>query len=305
MNRLSSLTLTLYALGAVLLCLAVGMALAQLKPFSAAMPAMDHGLILDWLLSAFSGEPAAALLGGWFLALCASVGLLVLNLCACTLTRLLPRLRNGARVHSWLLLLAHALMVLILLGHLSQMALGFKQENIKLLTGQSRELSGGILLTVEAVDFVDDPALLNLTYLQARKAHVASAFHRQRNMARISLTRNGEPVLAGELRILDPLLSGGLRITLSDFYRDDSGVKPQVGAVITAIHNPMANLFFAAYLAWIAVYLMLAFQAFLPNGSSITKACQSLSATWRRLSANRAPGLARCSGLPVNKEHKI
>jgi len=305
MNRMSSLTLTLYALGAVLICLAAGMVLAQVKPYSAAMPSMDHQLILDWLLTAFSGEPAAAVLGVWFLALCASVGLLVLNLCACTLTKLLPRLRNGARTHSWLLLLAHVLMILILLGHLSQMTLGFKQEGIKLLPGQSKELPGGISLTVDVVDFEDDPGLLNLTYRQARRAHTASAFNRQKNLARISLSPREGPDMAGELRILEPFLADGLRITLSDFFRDDSGAKPRVGAVITVVHNPLANLFFAAYLAWITVYLILAFQAFIPNGSSITNVYESLSATWRKLSASKAPGLARCSELPENEEHKI
>ena len=117
MKRLSSLLLTLYALGAVMLFLVIGMVLAQVKPFSAAMPAMDQGLIRDWLPVALGGGAVPCLMGLWFLALCASVGLLVANLCACTITRLLPRLKNSGRVHSWLLLLAHVLMVLILLGH--------------------------------------------------------------------------------------------------------------------------------------------------------------------------------------------
>jgi hypothetical protein len=54
-----------------------------------------------------------------------------------------------------------------------------------------------------------------------------------------------------------------MRLTLSDFFRDDSGEKSRVGAVLTVAYNPLTNIFFAAYLAWIAVYLLLAVKAFL------------------------------------------
>jgi hypothetical protein len=268
-KQLSSLLLTVYALGGVVLCLVTGILLAQLRPFSLVMPSMDHRLILDWLLAAFQGGATSLALGIWFLALCASVGLLVVNLCACTLTRLLPRLKNGTRLHSWLLLLAHVFMVLILLGHLSQMTLGFKEEGLKLLPGQSVELPGGLLLTVDQVQFRDDPGLLNLDYRQARKAHTTSAFHLERNLVGISLRQGDGPVVKGQLRLLEPFLNDGLRLTLSDFYRDDTGPTPRVGAVFTAVRNPLASLFFTAYLAWIVVYLLLAVRAFITtNGSS-------------------------------------
>ena len=106
----------------------------------------------------------AKMLVFWFLALCAAVGLLVLNLCACTWTRLLPRLKTGSRLDYWLLLLSHVFMILILLGHLSQMVMGFKQEGVKLLAGESRIFPGDLRLTVEQVNFVNSTGLLNLTY---------------------------------------------------------------------------------------------------------------------------------------------
>jgi hypothetical protein len=118
----------------------VGLVLAQVQPYNAAMSGMNQGLLLNWLLAAGGGVSGANLLVGWFLALCAAVGVLVLNLCACTWTRLLPRLKNGSRLDYWLLLLSHVLMILILLGHLSQMTLGFKEEGVKLLPGQSQTL---------------------------------------------------------------------------------------------------------------------------------------------------------------------
>lgn len=263
MKRLSSLVLTLYALGGVVLCLAVGIVLAQVPPYAAAMTRMDQGLVLDWLLAAWQGAPATTVLALWFLALCTAVAVLVVNLCACTWTRLLPRLKNVSRFQYWLLLLAHVLMLLILLGHLSQMTMGFKEEGVKLLAGQSQTFPNDLRLTVEAVRYVNDPGLLNLTYRQARRAHTRKAFSRTENMVRLALWRGPQRLAQGDLRILEPMLVGNIRLTLSDFFRDDSGGKSRVGAVLTVAYNPLTNLFFTAYLAWVAVYVLLAVRAFL------------------------------------------
>lgn len=268
MKRLSSLVLTLYALGGVVLCLAVGIVLAQVQPYNAAMARMNQGLLWDWLLAAGGGESGSAVLIIWFLGLCAAVGVLVLNLCACIWTRLLPHLKNESRFNSWLLLLAHVFMILILLGHLSQMTLGFKEEGVKLLPGQSKTFPGDLRLTVEQVRFVNDPGLLNLTYRQGRRARTRSVFNRAQNTVRVSLWRGPQRVAGGDLRILEPLRAGGMRLTLSDFFRDDSGEKSRVGAVLTAAHNPLTRFFFAAYLAWIAMYLLLTVKAFLRGGKS-------------------------------------
>jgi hypothetical protein len=263
MKRLSSLVLTLYALIGVVFCLAVGIVLAQVQPYAAAMSRMNQGLLWDWLLAGGGWEPGAKALVFWFLALCAAVGVLVLNLCACTWTRLLPRLKNSSCLNYWLLLLSHVLMILILLGHLSQMTLGFKKEGVKLLPGQSQTLPGGLRLTVERVHFVNDPGLLNLTYRQGRRAHTVAAFNRAANTVRIALWQGPQQVAGGDLRMLEPLLAGGMRLTLSDFFRDDSGEKSRVGAVLVMAYNPLTYVFFTAYLAWVAVYLLLAVKAFL------------------------------------------
>jgi len=263
MKRLSSLVLTLYALGGLVLCLAAGIVLAQVEPYSAAMSRMNHGLLLDWLLAAGGGESGSAVLILWFLGLCVSVGVLALNLCACIWTRMLPRLKNVSSFNYWVLLLAHVFMILILLGHLSQMIMGFKEEGVKLLPGQSKTFPGDLRLTVEQVHFVNAPGLLNLTYRQGRRARTADVFSRVQNTVRISIWRGPERVAGGDLRILEPLLVGGMRLTLSDFFGDDSGENSRAGAVLTVVHNPLTSFFFAAYLAWIAVYLLLAVKAFL------------------------------------------
>lgn len=244
MKRLSSLVLTLYALGGLVLCLAVGIVLAQVAPYAAAMSRMNHGLLLDWLLADRGGEPGSAVLTLWFLGLCTAVGVLVLNLCACTWTRLLPRLKNVSRFHYWLLLLAHALMILILLGHLSQMIMGFKEEDVKLLPGQSKTFSGDLRVTVDGVHFVNDYGLLNLTYRQARRARTVNVFSQAQNTVHITLWRGPQRVAGGGLRILEPLRAGGDEAdSVRLFPRRFRGEKSGGGSADRRLQSPDQYLF--------------------------------------------------------------
>lgn len=275
LKRLSSLVLTLYALSAVVLFLAVGIVLAQVEPYATAMNRMDDGLLLDWLLTEWGRGPGSKVLTVWFLGLCAAVAVLMLNLCACTWTKLLPRLKNESRFHAWLLLLAHVLMLLILLGHLSQMTMGFKEEGVKLLSGQSKTFPGDLLITVERVHFVNDPAFLNLTYRQGRRAHTREVFNRAENTVRLSIWQGPQKLAEGDLRMLEPLLAGKIRVTLSDFFRADTGEKNRVGAVLAVVSNPLTHFFFAFYFAWIVVYLLLTVKAFLRGSTLPTNAQES------------------------------
>ncbi|KMY67828.1 hypothetical protein AAU61_08145 [Desulfocarbo indianensis] len=248
--------LTLYCLAGLALWLAAGMLLAQTQPYMLHMKAMDQTLLRDWLAGPALGQPVVLV---WFLVLCGGVGLLALNMAVCTWTKLLPRLKgNGGRLRTWFLAGVHVLMLLVLLGHLSQMGLGFKLESVKLLPGQSRELPDGSLLTVTETHFADDPALLNLSYRQGRASLLAGVFHREKNTASLELSLGGRSQAKGVLRILEPWEADGLRVTLAEFFRDDSQTPPRVGVLLTVARNPLEKLFFASYLAWILVYIYLA-----------------------------------------------
>lgn len=255
MNKLSSLNLTLWALGAISFCLLVGVVLAQVPPSSRYVALMNKGLVLDWFLSAFSEGLGPLLIAIWFVALCASVGLLVINLCACTYTRLWPRFMRGKRLHNTLLFLVHALMIVILTGHLSQMTMGFKDESVRLQPGQSVELPNGTRLVLDNLTYADDKALLNLTYRQARRVQTTTAFNRDLNSARISLWQDGMKIDSGMIRTLEPLKAAGMRLTLSDFYLEESS--ESVGVVLAVSGNPFTELFFLAYISWIVVYVLL------------------------------------------------
>ena len=71
----------------------------------------------------------------------------------CTFTRLLPRLRAGNALKGWLLTLVHLVMLVVLLGHGAEMAMGHKQEELRMLPGQTLALPEGLTLSLESVRF--------------------------------------------------------------------------------------------------------------------------------------------------------
>ncbi len=267
MERLSSLKFTLVSLGIMMAWLGLGLVLCQLPSQVPFFQAMDQTLLLHWLAGPAWSDPLAP---AWFIGMCLAVGLMLLNLAACTFTRLLPRLKSGSRLKGWLLTLVHLVMLLVLLGHAAEMGLGFKREGLRLLPGQRIDLpEAGVALRLETVEFPGDKSLLNAPYRQARWLMTTRSFDRQASQARLHLDGPGVQGLPGVLRILEPLVLDGLRVTLTDFFREGEGAEARVGIVLTVGHNPLAPLFFAAYGLWALLYAGLAFTTWrVPNGGA-------------------------------------
>ena len=254
-ERLSSLKFTLASLGGLMLLLALGMVLSRIKAFAPQFDAMNRTLLLDWLLGPAWSQPTVAI---WFVGLCLGVGVMLLNLGACTFTRLLPRLRGSSKAKGWVLTLVHLVMLAVLLGHGAEMGLGHKQEDLRLMPGQSHELPDGSRITLERVEFKDDPAILNLPYAQARWSLVRGKFHAWDNSAELSFMENGRETSRSEIRMLRPVVRDGVRYTLMEFYRQGEGDQAQVGAMLAITSNPLTTLFFLAYALWVVLYAALA-----------------------------------------------
>ncbi|BEQ14200.1 hypothetical protein [Desulfoferula mesophila] len=256
MERLSSLKFTLGSLGALMIWLGLGVFIGQPKLLAAAFFDMNRMLILDWLLGPAWEHPLAPL---WFLGLCLGVGVMLLNLGCCTFTRLLPRLRAGNALRGWLLTLVHLVMLVVLLGHGAEMALGHKQEELRMLPGQTLELPGGLKLHLESVRFLSDTSVINLPYREARWTWTSTNFKPRENWAQVVISREGKVLRQGDLKILQPMDIEGLRLTLAGFYSPEDGAKPaKVGVRLALVKNPMTTLFFVAYGAWVVLYAALA-----------------------------------------------
>ena len=255
MSSLSSLKFTLYSLSGIMIWLGLGVFLGQPQYLAASFNDMNRMLILDWMLGTAWEHPLAPL---WFLGLCLGVGLMLLNLGFCTFTRLLPRLRAGNALRGWLLTLVHLVMLVVLLGHGAEMAMGHKQEELRMLPGQSISLPQGMSLELSQVRFISDTSVINLPYRQARWVWTSTAFQRRQNWAQAVVRRGDQELWRGELRILEPVKIGGLRLTLAGFYSPPNEKPPRVGVRLALVNNPLTALFFVAYGAWIVLYTALA-----------------------------------------------
>ncbi len=254
-EKLSSLKFTLASLGGLMLLLAVGMIMSRIKAFVPQFDAMNRTLLLEWLQGPAWSEPTVAI---WFVFLCLGVGVMLLNLGACTFTRLLPRLRAASKAKGWVLTLVHLVMLAVLLGHAAEMGLGHKRENLVLMPGQSHQLPDGSQVTLERVDFKDDPAILNLPYAQARWSLVRGKFRAWENSAALSFMENGRETGREEIRMLRPVVRDGVRYTLMEYVRQGEGDQAQVGAMLAITSNPLTTLFFLAYALWVVLYAALA-----------------------------------------------
>ncbi len=254
LERLSSLKFTLWTLAVLVAWLGLGVVLAQVPTLAPGFKLMNQILLLTWLLGPAWQVPLVPL---WFLVLCLGVGVMLLNLAACTLTRLLPRLRSSNRAAGWLLTLAHLVMLVVLLGHMAEMGIGHKQEDVRLLPGQRYQMADGRNLTLDSVSFVADPAILNQPYRQARWINTRQAFDRQANWAQVAVSGQAEAARA-QLRIMEPLLSQGVRITLTDFFSQQAEGETRIGVALTVGANPLTYVFMGAYAVWVAVYMALA-----------------------------------------------
>ncbi|MFH1034378.1 MAG: hypothetical protein V1806_07715, partial [Pseudomonadota bacterium] len=212
--RLGSPRLAFILLCGLAVWLGLGVALAQITATAPLMRALNQGRGSVWLAGPGFGDP---LLLGWLLGLALWGGLLIVNLCCCSLAWLAGR---GA-LHNWrrgLLLLAHVLLALVILGHGASFLLGYKQSGARLLAGQELPLPDGGRIKLLEVHFQADPALLALNYRQARQAMTRAKFSRQDNWARVELTTADGRRQEGQTRYFEPLAQGSLSAHLVGFF---------------------------------------------------------------------------------------
>jgi len=262
LNRLSSLTFTIWSLASLILSLAFGVGLAFSQTYYPAIRGINEVLVRDWLQGPAWADPLIAV---WFTVLCAAALSLFINLAACTITKLIPRLNNRDRFRSALLTAVHILLILVMIGHGTTLFTGFKYEEIKLLPGRSRDLPNGLTVKLEEVRFTDDMALLKADQRSARRLFTRQAFHRRSNTARVILARQGREIAAGELRILEPLKNGPLRLTLTGFFIKKQGAREQIGVNLALGSNLLAVFFFTCYGLLVVGYFLLALSARRPE----------------------------------------
>jgi hypothetical protein len=243
-KTLASPWLAFLLLGGMAAWLGLGAVLAQVETTASLMRTLNQGRGLAWLASpAFVNPP----LGGWLAGLGLLGGLLLLNLVFCSLVwfsgKGIPANRRRA-----LLLAVHWLLALVITGHGASFALGYKQNGVRLASGEEIVLPDGYRVRLGQVNFGADPALLALPPRQARQAMSRASFVRKENWAWVELTAPDGKLADGRVGYFQPLRLGAVSVHLASFFRpSDQGRQDQVGAVFNVTRCPLAVPFFAAY----------------------------------------------------------
>lgn len=254
MRRLASLTCTMWCFAALAAWLVVGCVMASRIGAPEIFKAMNATLVIDWLADAARSHP---LIAAWFACGLAAAGMLMLNLLASLWTRLVPQARRHRDAERTAMLLVHLLFAVVLIGHLSDITVGFKHTGIRLSPGEQAELDDGYAVRVATIDFTDNPELLRHSRSDPRGRMTRAEFHPEANPVTVQVLRNGETLMDGTVRVLAPLVREGLRLTLTRIERDDALDAP-LRAVFALSWNPLHEVFFCVYAVMIACIVVLA-----------------------------------------------
>ena len=252
-DRIAALSTAFYLLAALILWLAVGIALARLPQTESVFEQMNRQLILEWLMDP---APKDRRVLAWFIGLCLLNLALFVNLLLCSLTRLSKRPITGKRAKSRLLFFIHILVLFIMLGHLTNMGVGYKYAHIRMAPGTSHTLPSGDTIFLERVHYALPVKYLTMDPHEARQSLTRKRFDIEQNYAGLRLIRENGETSAGTVYRLKPLKDGPLRITLNRFFLAEKPPQARVGAVLTVAENPIHEAFFLIYAFTILCFLI-------------------------------------------------
>ncbi|MDX9786082.1 MAG: hypothetical protein RBT11_04885 [Desulfobacterales bacterium] len=243
-KKLASVTWTFWSLIFLFGLLSLGVALTFIKPYSKSIRLISEQLPLDWLLK-FHGNDGVVLV--WFLLTCLIGGVLFINLLCCTGLRLVAVLKNKKMPRQWLFIVLHGMFAVVMLCHGLAMVMGCKHSNIRLWPGEHRAFEGGYAVALSHVEFKDQMDMLKADYQARRSLMTRKSFHPEKNYAFITFTQNEELIVSGAISMLNPLVTNGKRVTLTDFLYDEAKAAP-VGISLVIVESPLTAVFFMSYI---------------------------------------------------------
>lgn len=235
--KLSSVRITFYTLLFLILLMGAGIPLSAV--YKDLFARMNNTGIFPWMASAWGELPLLVI---WFLAVCLTAGLLLINALCCSFSRLLARARKAGTPRRWVFFILHCLFILVLSCHGLILATGSKQGQTVMSPGQAVDF-GPFHIRLDRVVFKDDPAILEATCQERRTLMTAANIHIRENFAAVTLFRDGQAILSRDIWMLSPLRLSTLQVTLTDFIPKDDGLAVD----LTLSRNIINILFFPVY----------------------------------------------------------
>lgn len=258
-KKLASLSCTLSALLALAVWLIIGCILSSRFGTPDIFSDINATVLLQWALMNGSSSPGILF---WFACGFAAAALLFANLIACVCVRLLPQCKRRVDMQHYMLLTLHILFVFVLLGHLADVTIGFKNTDIALAEGESYTSPQGYTLHIDRILIGDNPEDFRFNRRDVRGRMSRDEFHPDRNQVFFHISGPTLPQMQGQIQMLSPFVApDGLRITLTKFLvAEEPGDSMQADIVLS--WNPFHSAAFSVTALMILCFFPLAFRLF-------------------------------------------
>ena len=266
-RKLASIHITYSAIISLGILLMGGIVLSYFPTHQKAIDGLNTSLIHQWL---FRNNPMVSI---WVLLVCLASAILFINTLFCSVTTLVPAALKHKSINRWCFLCMHLLFLVVLACHGLSLISGHKTQELELYPGNTQELINGFSLKVKGINFVDDTLLLSMKKKESRKLMTRKSFHADQNTADIILLENQSQIANKKIKMLQPLVHDGMRITLKRFVlkknnlnnknspikNTDGMKKDEIGAVFILSSNNFTSIFFTAYgllICTIIIYIL-------------------------------------------------
>ncbi|MFO7750727.1 MAG: hypothetical protein R6V54_11615 [Desulfobacteraceae bacterium] len=127
------------------------------------------------------------------------------------------------------------------------MVTGHKTTSIVLYKGDELLFNEQHRIAVKAVNFSDDPELLQMTPRTSRKMMTRDRFHINENHALISIGEKNRKTVTKRAAMLHPISYKRVRVTITGFTARKPSNNPEAGVDVTISEEIFTQFFFAVY----------------------------------------------------------
>lgn len=239
----SSIRLTFVLLLSIVLLMWLGTVFALFPGLKQSMELMNDSLIHNWFLAAWKTNWIWPV---WLLFICLLSGLLFCNTIVCSLALQLVTALKVKTLRRWSFFLIHIFFLMVLFCHGITLITGEKKTDVTMFPGDLHQ-AGKLSITLNSITFKGDGEFLKLEPKKSRELMTRKMFDRKANFADLVFVEDDKSPIPGRIKMLEPLISGNLRITLTKFILQDDRDGEKIGVNLSITRNGFITFFFAMY----------------------------------------------------------
>jgi hypothetical protein len=167
----------------------------------------------------------------------------------------------------------------VMLCHGLSMIIGYKHSDIILFAGQTIRFDKDFVLSMNQIEFVDDPAILKAPYPDQRTLMTRENIHRDKNFAQFDLFNDAGIFASGRIYMLAPFRFGSIQITLTDFFIPENRPDDPIGVKMVITKNPVILLFLGSYTVMIISFIGFVVVTWRVKGPQTTNSANEISTT--------------------------